>query len=98
MELLESLFPGFGSKVENIVSSSPLTVRDWLGRTRGNVYGPLAVPENGLPAISVRTPAANLFLTGEDVRFHGLCGVPATSLECVSAVMASKDFDIVVSE
>lgn len=98
MELLESLFPGFGSKVENMVSSSPLTVRDWLGRARGNVYGPLAVPENGLPAISVRTPAANLFLTGEDVRFHGLCGVPATSLECVSAVMASKDFNIVVSE
>lgn len=90
LSLLDKLFPGFSSIVDSVVSSSPLTVRDWLGRPCGDVYGPLAVPENGLPAISVRTPAVNLFLTGEDIRFHGLCGVPATSLECADAIVGSR--------
>lgn len=90
MSLLDTLHPGFSSLVESTATSSPLTVRDWLDRPSGNVYGALAVPRNGLPAISVRTPSVNLFLAGEDIRFHGLCGVPATSLECFYAVLGTK--------
>ena len=90
MSLLDTLHPGFSSLVESTATSSPLTVRDWLDRPYGNVYGALAVPRNGLPAISVRTPSVNLFLAGEDIRFHGLCGVPATSLECFYAVLGTK--------
>lgn len=95
MSLLDALCPGFGEMTGKVWTSSPLTVRDWLGRTCGNVYGMLAVPENGLPVISVRTPADNLFLAGEDVRFHGLCGVPATSIECVEAILSeiSREID-----
>lgn len=78
--------PEFADMISEIWSSSPLTVRDYLGRSCGDVYGRLAVASDGIPMIPVSTPVENLYLTGQDILFHGLCGVPATCLSAVEAI------------
>lgn len=84
MDEVESVIPGFRAGVRDVFFSTPLTIRDYLGRR--SAYGRLACASCGLPAAGAATPAANLFLTGGEVRFHGLCGVPATCLETAGAV------------
>lgn len=90
MARIEKHCPGLSGKVSGIWSATPLTVRDYLGKSKGNVYGSIPVASSGLPAMPLRTAWTNLYLCGEDIRFHGLCGVPATVLATCQAVISDK--------
>ena len=62
-------------------AGSPLTIRDYYGNSRGAMYGLHPSTRNPLQAhLSPNTRVGNLFLTGQDVNFHGLVGTSLTSV------------------
>lgn len=73
---LEKIFPDIRSKIRTVNSSSPLTLRDYIGDKEGALYGILK--DCNSPArtlINSSTKVPNLFLTGQNLILHGIVGV-----------------------
>ena len=85
---LERLYPNFRDNIDFIFASSPLTIRDYYGNKEGSNYGFLKDSHNLiLSQMSVFTKVKNLFLTGQNVNIHGLCGVTLTAIETAEALV-----------
>ena len=85
---MERLYPDFRDTIEFIFASSPLTIRDFYGNKEGSNYGFQKNSNNlMLSQLSVQTKVKNLFLTGQNVNIHGLCGVSLTAIETVEALV-----------
>lgn len=72
---LEEIFPGFRSSIKNVYSSTPLTYKDYIGTKDGSLYG-IKKDYNQImqSKINTRTRVPNLFLTGQNLVFHGILG------------------------
>ncbi len=75
IQRLEKLFPGFRSLIKNVYSSTPLTYKDYIGTKDGSLYG-IKKDYNQImqSKINTRTRVPNLFLTGQNLVFHGILG------------------------
>jgi all-trans-retinol 13,14-reductase len=85
--LLEHRFPNLRDNIEAYFTSTPLTLRDYLGAVEGGMYGMLL--DYRQPAKSflpVKTRIPNLYFTGQNINLHGLLG---TSM---SALISCSDF------
>lgn len=93
LERLEELFPNIHTAIHSIHSSSPLSYRDFIGAEDGNIYGFLKDANQPMQTmLSTRTKVKNLFLTGQNVRMHGILGVTITAFTgCVGIL--GKDFE-----
>jgi len=81
LDMMEQIFPGFRSKIDHVFSSTPLTIRDYLGTKEGANYGTVKDGNNAAASfVSVRTKVHNLLLTGQCVNLHGILGVPVTAV------------------
>ena len=88
---MERLYPDFREKVEFVFASSPLTIRDYYGNKEGSNYGFQKDSNNlMLSQMSVSTKVKNLFLTGQNVNIHGLCGVALTAIETAEALVGQN--------
>lgn len=68
-------------EIEKIYTASPLTFRDFNNTTQGTCYGLHPSVDNPLlTTLSTRTRLKNLFLTGQDVNFHGMVGTALTAI------------------
>ena len=86
--VMERLCPDFREKVEFVFAASPLTIRDYYGNKEGSNYGFQKDSHNlMLSQMSVATKVKNLFLTGQNVNIHGLCGVSLTAIETAEALV-----------
>jgi all-trans-retinol 13,14-reductase len=75
IDLVESRFPGFRDLIDFQELSTPLTVRDFTGHTRGAIYGEPSTLENfRRKTFDPRTQIKNLYLTGADVVTSGVMG------------------------
>ena len=89
LQLMESDCAGFNACIESVEASSPLTIRDYYGNKEGSLYGLRRDCNNMmLTQLSVYTKVRNLFLTGQDVNIHGMCGVALTAISTVEALTA----------
>lgn len=72
---LESKYPYIRKSIRNVYSSSPLTYKDYIGTPNGSLYG---VKKNFRDPVSstiyTRTRIPNLYLTGQNIVFHGILG------------------------
>ena len=85
------LLPGLRSHVEGVEASSPLTIRDYLGNRRCGMYGLHKDCNNMMQTqLAVRTKVRNLFLTGQDVNLHGMCGVAVTAIATAEALLGDS--------
>lgn len=85
---MEQLYPDFRDSVEFAFAASPLTIRDFYGNKEGSNYGFRKDSSNlMLSQMSVTTKVKNLFLTGQNVNIHGLCGVSLTAIETAEALV-----------
>jgi all-trans-retinol 13,14-reductase len=90
-DFLEKLYPGFRDGIDFVMASSPLTIRDYYGNKEGSNYGFLKDSHNiMLSQMSVYTKVKNLFLTGQNVNIHGLCGVSLTAIQTVEAFVGAN--------
>lgn len=88
LQMLESAHPGFNDCIESVEASSPLTIRDYYGNKEGSLYGLRRDCNNMmLTQLSVYTKVRNLYLTGQDVNIHGMCGVALTAVSTAEAVL-----------
>lgn len=78
-------------ETEYIETASPLTLRDYNATTNGSCYGLHASVENPmLTTLSPRTRLENLFLTGQDVNFHGMVGTSLTAVLTAEAIVGDN--------
>jgi all-trans-retinol 13,14-reductase len=81
LDMMEKIFPDFRAKIDNVFSSSPLTIRDYYGTKEGTIYGTVNDCNNMAASyISIRTKMDNLLLTGQNIDMHGILGVPLTAI------------------
>lgn len=93
LDKLKNIYPQIDECIESIYTASPLTVRDFLGNNEGAVYGSVFDCNHSEQLqMSVRTKVNNLYLTGQNVRFHGICGVPMTSLVTCATMLGIKNY------
>lgn len=91
LDYMEKLYPDFRSGIEFVFASSPLTIRDYYGNKEGSNYGFQKDSRNlMLSQMSVSTKVKNLFLTGQNVNIHGLCGVSLTAIETAEALVGQN--------
>ena len=85
---LSTIMPELPGAIKSIYTSSPLTVRDTFNVPDGNIYG-LSRDCNDLISsqIPVVTKVGNLYLTGQCINLHGICGVPLTALMTAEAIL-----------
>lgn len=85
---LSTIMPELPGAIKGVFTSSPLTVRDTFNAPDGNIYG-LSRDCNDLISsqIPVVTKVDNLFLTGQCINLHGICGVPLTALMTAEAIL-----------
>ena len=88
VDRLAQLFPGFREMVEYVEAASPLTIRDYYGTPEGALFGYQKDCRNlTLSYLPVRTKVKNLWLTGQNVNLHGICGVPLTAIQTAEALL-----------
>lgn len=85
---IERLHPGLEQCIAHLYTASPLTVGHYYHSPRGAVYGFSKDAANLLESqLPIVTKVRNLFLTGQCVNLHGICGVPLTALTTAEALL-----------
>ena len=88
LDRLEKLHPGFGKTIDQMWTSSPLTIRDFYNQPEGALYGVKKdCKDIMLSQIPIWTKVRNLLLTGQNINLHGICGVPLTAVNTVEAII-----------
>ena len=88
LDRMERLYPDLRSRIEFCFASSPLTIRDYFGNRRGSCYGfQKDCSDLMLSQMSVFTKVKNLYLTGQNVNVHGLCGTSLTAIQTAEALV-----------
>ena len=85
---IERCYPGFKASIKTLHTASPLTIRDYYHAPRGSIYGFSKDCNNLLESqLPVVTKSPNLYLTGQCVNLHGICGVPLTAITTAEALL-----------
>ena len=88
---LEIIYPNFRNCIEHIYTASPLTIRDYYNIKEGSMYGYRKDSENiTLSQVPIYTKIRNLFLTGQNINLHGICGVPLTAINTAEAIVGEN--------
>ncbi|MDR1557968.1 MAG: NAD(P)/FAD-dependent oxidoreductase [Tannerellaceae bacterium] len=81
LDKLQEVYPEIRSCIRSVYSSTPLTIRDYYNQKEGALYGVKKdcrhIERSHIP---VRTKLKNLLLTGQNVKLHGILGVPLTAI------------------
>lgn len=78
--LIETLYPDIRTHIADVFSSTSLTFRDDYLSPEGAMYG----MSESIGAIRTRVPG--FYLTGQNIFYHGLCGVVITAQYTVQAL------------
>lgn len=85
---MAQIHPGFPSMVEYMEAATPLTIRDYYGTPEGALFGFQKDCRNlTMSYLPVKTKVKNLWLTGQNVNLHGICGVPLTAIQTAEAIV-----------
>lgn len=75
IQRLEKHFPDIRKSIRQVHSSTPLTYKNYLGTPEGELYGINKDFNNpSSTIINTRTKVKNLYLTGQNIVFHGILG------------------------
>lgn len=88
IDLAEKIHPNFRDCIDDYVTSSPLTIRDYYGVKEGALSGfskdYKSITSSIVPVV---TKISNLLLTGQNNNLHGFCGVPLTAINTCEALL-----------
>ncbi|MEO9891952.1 NAD(P)/FAD-dependent oxidoreductase [Aurantibacter sp.] len=88
---LEKKFPNIRECVHSLHTSTPLSYRDYIGCTRGSMYGYIKdVKDPLLSFISPRTKIENLYFTGQSLNMHGILGVTISGVVTCSEILGGE--------
>ncbi len=87
---IENKFSGFKNCIKTYYTSSPLTYLHYTGTIKGSSYGIINDFNHPIRTmLPIRTKIKNLFLSGQNINFHGMLGVSITALMTCNAVLES---------
>jgi all-trans-retinol 13,14-reductase len=93
-KLLETVaikFPDLVKNIESRYAATPLTYRDYLHTPHGSIYGVSKDSHEPIKTmISTNTKISNLYLTGQNVKLHGVLGVSLTALVTCSSILGRE--------
>ena len=76
LQEIEIKFPGIRDCIKSVHTSTPLSYRDYIGGSNGNMYGYVKDSNNPMKTfIATKTKLDNLYLTGQSINMHGVLGV-----------------------
>jgi all-trans-retinol 13,14-reductase len=91
-DLVEERFPGFKDAIDSYYTSTPLSVRDYIGTDDGALYGIIKDYREPMKTfISPRTKIPNLFLTGQNLNLHGVLGVTVSAVLTCSEILGTEN-------
>lgn len=91
LDKLEIIYPNFRNCILHMYTSSPLTIRDYYNVKEGSMYGYRKDCENiTLSQVPIYTKIKNLYLTGQNINLHGICGVPLTAINTAEAIVGEN--------
>ena len=83
--------PAILENTEQIVTTTPLSYRDYTGTPEGSAYGIMKNYQNPLSTlIPIRSKVKNLLFAGQNVNMHGVLGVTLTSLISCSELLGEE--------
>jgi all-trans-retinol 13,14-reductase len=81
-------FPDLVANIDSWYASTPLTYRDYLNTPNGSIYGIAKDFNNPIKTLlSPNTKIPNLYLTGQNLKLHGVLGVSLSALVTCSAML-----------
>lgn len=87
IDRIEERYPGIRDLIINQYSSTPLTYKDYIGNSDGSLYGIKKDINNPVKtSINTKMKISNLYLTGQNVVFHGILGAT------IGAIVTSMNF------
>jgi all-trans-retinol 13,14-reductase len=90
---VEEKFPGLRSHIQSYTSSTPLSLRDYIGTDDGSLYGIAKDYRDPFKTlIPPKTKIPNLYLTGQNLNLHGILGSALSGLLTCSAVLGTDAF------
>jgi all-trans-retinol 13,14-reductase len=90
---VEEKFPGIRQCIQSYSSSTPLSIRDYIGTDDGSLYGIAKDYQDPFRTlIPPKTKIPNLYLTGQNLNLHGILGSALSGLLTCSAVLGSDEF------
>jgi all-trans-retinol 13,14-reductase len=91
LDQVESQIPNIREITESYNTSTPLTLRDYIGAD-GSLYGINRDYNNPLKSfINTRTKLTNLYLTGQNLVMHGVLGVTIGAMVTCSAIIGKEN-------
>ena len=91
LKAIEIKFPGIRETIRSVHASTPLSYRDYIGGSRGNLYGYIKDSNNPMKTfITPKTKVENLFLTGQSINMHGVLGVTIGAVVTCSEIVGKE--------
>ena len=91
LQEIEIKFPGIRDCIESVHTSTPLSYRDYIGGTNGNMYGYVKDSNHPMKTfISTKTKLDNLYLTGQSINMHGVLGVTIGAVVTCSEIVGKE--------
>lgn len=91
IQLVSKYIPELKNGINRIFTSTPLTYYDYTETVQGSAYG-IQKDYNQLlyTMLPTKTPISNLFLTGQNINFHGVLGVSVTSIYTCAEIVGKE--------
>tara|TARA_B110000285_G_scaffold208885_1_gene249434 strand:- start:3069 stop:4610 length:1542 start_codon:yes stop_codon:yes gene_type:complete len=81
IDRLEERFPNIRECIKAVYSSTPLTYKNYIGTNDGSMYGVKKTIQNTTASqINSKTRIPNVYLTGQNLIFHGILGTSIGAL------------------
>ena len=91
LKAIEVKFPGIRESIKSVHASTPLSYRDYIGGSKGNLYGYVKDSNNPMKTfITPKTKVENLFLTGQSINMHGVLGVTIGAVVTCSEIIGKE--------
>ncbi|MFI5155229.1 MAG: phytoene desaturase family protein [Chitinophagales bacterium] len=93
LDCVEEKFPAIRQAIQSYSSSTPLSLRDYIGTDDGSLYGIAKdFREPFKTLIPPRTKLPNLYLTGQNLNLHGILGSALSGLLTCTAYLGNDAF------
>ena len=91
LQEIEIKFPGIRDCIKSVHASTPLSYRDYIGGSKGNMYGYVKDCNNPMKSfIAPKTKLNNLYLTGQSINMHGVLGVTIGAVVTCSEIVGKE--------
>lgn len=91
LQEIEIKFPGIRDCIQSVHTSTPLSYRDYIGGSKGNMYGYIKDSNDPMKSfIAPKTKLDNLYLTGQSINMHGVLGVTIGAVVTCSEIVGKE--------